>query len=284
MLTVTLLLSGPHRLAMLETAFDSIPLDSWAVSEVLVRHQGGPWNWGGALRERILAEPKVRLVEFPDRVDFAQSFNRTVDAVQTPWALLLPDDDFLVRPAAKAAFEQAFSSPQLRDVGMLAFGWYYLKQGRYLANRFHRPSLSAVLSCTPKFCSTALNVAHVRELGGFADLGGFVDADLFGRLTYEFDAALIPSRVGVYRMHDGQESQRIAAVYGPHVGALTRSLGRYARSPGELAAFERALASFLAPRSNSRLQRLDELGFQLRSRARPSAKRRAFRIRKWSAG
>jgi len=284
MLTVTLLLSGPHRLAMLETAFNSIPLDSWAVSEVLVRHQGGPWNWGGALRERILAEPKVRLIEFPDRVDFAQSFNRTLDAVQTPWALMLPDDDFLVRPAAKEAFEKAFNSPYVRDVGFLAFGWYYLKDGRYLGNRFHRPSLRAVLSCTPKFCTTLLNVPRVRELGGFAELGGFVDAELFGRLACEFDAALIPSRVGVYRMHEGQESNRIAAVYGPHVRELTRSLGRYARDNSELEAFERELAGFLAPSQKPSVRLLKELSFQLRSRARPATQTRAFRMRKWSAG
>lgn len=284
MLTVALLLSGPHRQAMVATAFDSIPLESPAVSEVIVRHQNGPWNWGGALRERILSHPKVRLVEFPDRVDWAHSFNRTLDAVHTPWALLLPDDDFLVRPTAKSAFEHAAQDRQLDDMGFVAFGWYYLKDGRYVGNRFHRPGLPAVLSCTPKFSTTLFNMRRVREIGGFKEMGGFVDSDLLGRLACEFNAIIAPPRVGVYRLHEGQESARIKTVYAPYVEAMKASLGRYARGPEELAAFERELEHFVAPRTKKSVQVLKELGFQLRSRGRPTASTRAFRMRKWFSG
>jgi hypothetical protein len=284
MLTVTLMLSGPHRQAMLATAFDSIPIESSAVSEVVVRHQNGPWNWGGALRERILAHPKVRLVEFPDRVDWAPSFNRTLDLVRTPWALMLPDDDFLVRLTAKSAFERAAADRQVDDVGFVAFGWYYLKDGRYVANRFHRPGLPAVLSCTPKFCTTMFNIRRVRELGGFNEMGGFVDAELLGRLACEFDAVIAPARVGVYRMHEGQESARMQAVYAPYVDAMRSSLGRYARDSTEREAFERELSHFVAPRTKKSVQLIKELGFQLRSRGRPVASTRGFRMRKWSSG
>lgn len=284
MLTVTLMLSGPHRQAMLATAFDSIPIESPAVSEVIVRHQNGPWNWGGALRERILSHPKVRLVEFPDRVDWAKSFNRTLDQVRTPWALMLPDDDFLVRSTAKSAFERASLDRQVDDVGFVAFGWYYLKEGRYVGNRFHRPGLPAVLSCTPKFCTTLFNMRRVRELGGFNEMGGFVDSELLGRLACEFDAVIAPPRVGVYRLHDGQESARMQAVYAPYVEAMKTSLGRYARDAAERAAFERELQHFVAPRTTKSVQLIKELGFQLRSRGRPAASTRAFRMRKWSSG
>jgi hypothetical protein len=284
MLTVTLMLSGPHRQAMLATAFDSIPIESPAVAEVIVRHQNGPWTWGGALRERILATPKVRLLEFPDRVDFAHSFNRTLDAVRTPWALILPDDDFLVRSNAKIAFERAAHDRLVHDVGFVAFGWYCLKGGRYVPNRFHRPSLSAVLSSTPKLCTTLFNMRRVRDLGGFAQMGGFVDAELLGRLACEFDAVIAPVRAGVYRMHEGQESTRMQAVYGPYVEAMRCSLGSYARRPGELEAFERELQHFVAPRTSKSMRLLKELAFQLRSEGRPSASPRAFRMRKWSSG
>jgi hypothetical protein len=284
MLTVTLMLSGPHRLAMLDTAFSSIPIESAVISEVVVRHQGGPWNWGGELRERILAHPKVRLVEFPDRVDWKQSFNRTLDQVRSPWALMLPDDDFLVRPVAKQSFEYVSQQKDLADIGLIAFGWHYLKDGRYVGNRFPQPGLPSILTCTPKFSTTWLNMRRVRELGGFGDMGGFVDAELFGRLACNFDAAIAPARVGIYRMHEGQESHRIAAVYGPFVDAMKQSLGPFARTPAERAAFERALADFIAPPRRPLLDNLRELAFDLRSRAQPSTREPITRIRKWSDG
>lgn len=284
MLTIALLLSGPHRQAMLETAFNSIPIESPAVSEVLVRHQGGPWNWGGALRERILAEPKVRLLEFPDKVPFTQSFNRTLDAVRTPWAMLLPDDDFLVRSAAKAGFELAAQDAHIQSCGLIAFGWYYLKHGRYLESRRPRSTLASLLHSTPKCCSTMLSMDKVRKLGGFADLGGFIDTELFGRLAYEFDAAFASIPVGVYRMHGGQESAQLQSMFVPYLQPVAQSLGRYARSVRERREFERALHEIAFPVRPPHAQLLGELSHQLRSRARPATfASPPIRIRKWLA-
>jgi hypothetical protein len=282
MLTVTIMLSGPHRTAMLETAFDSIPIDSDAVSEVVVRHQGGPWNWGGPLRERILSTPKVRLVEFADRVDWADSYNRTLDVVRTPWALLLPDDDFLVRPVAKHAFERALAAAG--DCGLIAFGWHFLQYGRYLASTSYRPELPALIHHTPKLCSTLINVRHAKALGGFAPVGGFVDTELFGRLVYERDAALVDSHAAVYRLHDGQESTRLASVYGPHVDRLLDTLGRYAKTPAERQAFERTLRGYVFARESALKKRLRSLAYTLRSRARPAHESASFRMQKWSSG
>ncbi|HEY6881742.1 MAG TPA: hypothetical protein VI299_27130 [Polyangiales bacterium] len=281
MLTVTLMLSGPHRTAMLETAFDSIPIDSDAVSEVIVRHQGGPWQWGGALRERILSTPKVRLLEFADRVDWAHSYNRTLDAVRTPWALLLPDDDFLVRSVAKRAFERALV--EAGDCGLIAFGWHFLQRGRYLASTDYRPALPALIHHTPKFCATLINVRHARRLGGFSSVGGFVDTELFGRLVYEHDAAIVNTHAAVYRLHEGQESNRLDSVYGPHVEHLLDTLGRYAKNEAERAAFERQLRGFVYPRDSELKKRLRALAYTLRSRPRPARESSRFRMQKWSS-
>jgi hypothetical protein len=282
MLTVTIMLSGPHRSAMLETAFDSIPIESPVVSEVVLRHQGGPWNWGGALRERILSTPKVRLLEFSDRVDWADSYNRTLAAVNTPWALLLPDDDFLVRSVAKSAFERAL--PEAGDCGLIAFGWYFLQYGRYLASTDYAPGLPALIHHTPKLCATLINVPHALQLGGFSPVGGFVDTDLFGRLLYEHDGLLASAHAAVYRLHEGQESTRLASVYGPHLPRLIDTLGRYAKSPRERAEFERELAGFVYPTDSELKKRLRSLAYPLRSRQRPARESAAFRMQKWSSG
>jgi hypothetical protein len=65
---------------------------------------------------------------------------------------------------------------------------------------------------------------------------------------------------------------------------MKSSLGRYARDPDERAAFERELQHFVAPRTKKSVQWIKELGFQLRSRGRPTASTSAFRMRKWSSG
>ncbi len=280
MLTVAVLLSGPHRLGMLETAFSSIPIDSPSVSEVLIRHQGGPWNWGGELRERITAHPKVRVVEFPDRVDFAPSFNRTLEAIQTPWAMILPDDDYLVRPAAKAGFEAVAAHPLSADCGFVAFGWYYLRYDRYLASYVKRRDLASVIHYTPKFCSTLLNLRRVRELGGFAgNVGGLLDTALLGRLAYEFDALIARTPVGVYRLHDGQESAQKLPL--AHAEALREWLAGYARTPDERDGFERRLAEAIAPSSSRAQELFSWLTYRARCRRQPREVADRISFRQW---
>ena len=281
MLTVAVLLSGPHRLGMLEAALASIPIDSPSVSQVLIRHQGGPWSWGGELRERMEAQPKVRLLEFPDRVDFAHSFNRTLDAIETPWAMLLPDDDYLLRPAAKAGFEAVTANPLAEECGLVAFGWYYLKDDRFVRGRLQGRELTALMRNTPKFCSTLLNLRRVRQLGGFPDnVGGLLDTALFGRLAYQYDALIAPTPIGVYRMHSGQESaQQLPA---PHAEALRQWLGGYARTNCEREGFEERLAGTTAAASSRTSALFQNLSFRLRSQPRPKETAGRIRFRKWS--
>jgi hypothetical protein len=287
MLTVVVMLSGPHRFEMLETAIASIPIDSPHVAEVQLRHQGGAWDWGGELRRRMEAHPKVRVIEFPDKVDFAKSYNRTLDKVDTPWALLLPDDDFLLTTSARAAFAAvAQQSEASAHYGFVAFGWYYLKDGRYLASHVKRRGLRAALHYAPKLCSTLLNVGRVRELGGFdGSVGGFNDTVLFGRLAFEYDALVGRAPIGIYRMHDGQESARMQSVYAPYVDALLASLGQYARNPRERQDFERELTDYVQDRAKPVSNLVQSLSFRLRSLPQPIEaleERREVGMRRWS--
>jgi hypothetical protein len=283
MLTVVVMLSGPHRYEMLETAIASIPINSPHVSQVQLRHQGGPWDWGGELRRRMEAHPKVRVIEFPDKVDFAKSYNRTLDKVDTPWAMLLPDDDFLLTTAAEAAFDAVAQQSASADYGFAAFGWYYLKDGRYLASHVKRRGLRAALLYAPKLCSTLLNVRRVRELGGFdGSVGGFNDTVLFGRLAFEYDALVGAAPIGIYRMHDGQESARMQSVYAPYVDALLASLGQYARNPRERQEFERELTDYVQDRAKPVSNLVQSLSFRLRSLPQPIEGPREVGMRKWS--
>ncbi|MET0284652.1 MAG: hypothetical protein ABW352_09290 [Polyangiales bacterium] len=279
MLTIAVLLSGPHRRAMVETALESVPLDSPLVSELLIRHQNGPWNWGADLRRKWEQHPKVRVLEFPDRVDFAQSYNRTFDAIKTPWAMLLPDDDFLVRPVARAAFEAAFAQPAVDQRGLLIFGWYYLKHQLYLHGHIKAQDLAGLMRQTPKFSSVLFNLRRVRELGGFpGDVGGLLDTALIGSLAYRFDALITNTPIGVYRMHTGQESaQKLPPQY---VETLRHGLAGFARSEEERLAFEAMLDNSTTGAGTLR-GLVAEATFALRSRTRPAPAPSKFQFRSW---
>lgn len=280
MLTIAVLLSGPHRRAMLETALDSVPLDSPQVTELLIRHQNGPWDWGGDLRRKWESHPKVRVLEFPDRADFAQSYNRTFDAIRTPWAMLLPDDDFLVRPAARVAFEAAFAQPAYDQRGLLIFGWYYLKDQLYLHSALKDHDLAGLLRHTPKFSSVLFNLRRVRELGGFpGDAGGMLDTALIGSLMYRFDALITDTPIGVYRMHHGQESAQKPPPQ--WVETLRHGLAGFARSEEERLAFDEAIEA--AAGADTVRGLLSRATFRLRALTRPSAPppARKIRFRSW---
>ena len=285
MVTVVVMLSGPHRLAMLETALNSIPIDSPAISEVHIRNQGGPWDWAPALRARWESHPKVRIIEFPDRVDFAKSYNRTVDQVKSPWVMLLPDDDYLLKEPARVAFESVVAHPNGEQYGFAAFGWYYLKNGRFLKSYVKRRNLWGALYHLPKLVTMLINVRRLREIGGFdGTTGGFNDIVLFSQLAYEYDALIAETPIGVYRMHEGQESAKMQAVYAPFVPAVSALLGRYARSAKERKEFERSLASY-APRngrSGPLRTLLQDMSFGVRSETHPNETHRHVEFRKWS--
>ncbi|HEX5658213.1 MAG TPA: hypothetical protein VFX59_13505 [Polyangiales bacterium] len=263
---------------MLETALESVPLDSPIVSQLLIRHQDGPWNWGGDLRRKWEQHPKVRVLEFPDRVDFAKSYNRTFDAIETPWAMLLPDDDFLVRPAARAAFDAAFAQPAYDQRGLMIFGWYYLRDQLYLHGHLKSHDLAGLMRQTPKFSSVLFNLRRVRELGGFpGDVGGLLDTALIGSLAYRFDALITDTPIGVYRMHAGQESaQKLPPAY---VEALRHGLAGYARSEEERERFDELLDAAAGPGSVRAL--LAQATFALRARTRPAPPPRRFNFRTW---
>jgi hypothetical protein len=286
MLTVAVLLSGPHRLEMLDTALSSIPIDSPTVSAVHIMHQNGKWDWGGALRERMEAHPKVRIIEFPSKVDFASSFNRTLDTVQSPWGLILPDDDYLLASSAESAFKAVAADPNSLEYGFAAFGWYYLKDERFLASYLkRRGGLHATLYFAPKFCTTMLNMKRVRELGGFnGTVGGFCDTVLFGQLSYEFNALVAATPIGIYRMHEGQESQRMQKVYAPYVDQLSKLLGGYARDAKERKTFERELFEFAngEGRIGGAQAVIADLTFRLRSRAQPVNAPSRVDLLRWS--
>lgn len=273
MLTVIIPISGEHRSQWLEQAIESVPFDTPQIDEVLLVHQGGPWSWGDGLRRRLADQPKLRVVEYSDRMDFVGNFNRSIAESRSRWVMLLPDDDFLLRDVFARAIEKADDALS-SDAGLISFGWYYLKHDRYLPDYLRRHEAPFLQRFTPKLCATLINTRHFGSIGGFsADYGGFCDTVLFARLIHEFNAWRAPTPVAVYRLHQQQESARVQQVYTPYYYATVRGLSTAIRSEDERELLERRLRAFLDSHRSVLPRAADRLLTRLRGSREPRATR-----------
>jgi hypothetical protein len=283
MLTIVVMMSGPHRYEMLKAAIASIPLDCELLTHVILQHQGGRWDWGASLRQQIEQHPKVRILEFSDRVGVAASFNRTLEHVVTPWVLMLPDDDFLLSRTTVSGLNALATYHAAAEFGLFAFGWYYTRSGRYLHSHVKGRGLLGALYYTPKMCSTFVNMKKVRELGGFDEsLGGFTDTALFGRLCFEYDAVLCETPIGVYRLHNGQLSAA-PSIYSPFATALFKTFCGFAEDARERGVFEKHVTAYGSDTERMLTAPLRYMNFLLKSRTTFDDAQIISPLRSWSS-
>jgi hypothetical protein len=198
---------------------------------------------------------------------------------------MLPDDDYLLSSTADSAFRAVAADPSALDCGFAAFGWYYLKDERFLASHMKQRGLHGALHYAPKFATTLFNMKRFHAVGGFdGTVGGFCDTALFGRLAFEYDALIGDTPIGIYRLHDGQESARLRKVYAPYVETLIQLLGRYARDERERLDFERELFEYAhgSGRIGGVRAIVQDILFPLRSRKRPIDAPTKVAVERWS--
>lgn len=245
MLTIVVLLSGPHRLQWLTEAIASIPLSSEQISAVHVMHQDGRWDWAPRLRASLEQQPKVRIIEFDQRFDYVDNFNRCVNLVQSRWALLLPDDDSLMVDGFAQMLPLSIEA-MASDAGFIAYGWYYLKANRYVPDYVRRYDVAYMQRYTPKFCTTMINVDDFRQVGGFkAAYGGFCDTVLFAELAHAHNAWTSPTPAGIYRLHDEQATAQASTIYAPYFDVTVDALCRFAERDEDRPQLQQRMRSFV---------------------------------------
>lgn len=272
LLTVVVCLSGPHRLDMLTQAMDSLPLDAPELGAVQVLHRhGGRWDWAPELRARYEGHPKVTIIEEPFSLpSFEQNATRALPRVQTDWVHYLHDDDYAVTENFRLALA---ALPRLGTPrrAFAAFGWYAATRGWFLPQRLAGPSLLDITRRTPKFCSTFLNTALLRQEGGLPTLGGFSDTEVFARLAARHGAWRCDTPIGVYRWHTGQDSfagEGVRQSYYDTLQASIKAVSDLAQSEAErrqvdaiftrMAHRQRLLRERIANRVEMMLQRVPE--------------------------
>jgi hypothetical protein len=244
--------SGLHRKQWLAEALRSIPWDAPQLSQVNIVHQGEVWNWADDLRSEVERQPKAKIIEFPEPLELAASLNRGVSTVATEWFVMLADDDYLLTAAFAAALEQ-FETLRRQPIGLIAYGWYYLKQqaGYFMADRVRSCSPAGALRYTPPLCATFIRKSAFQTCNGFDSTnGGFMDTLLFARMIRREGALFSASPIGVFRIHQQQISADRAKLYGPYAAACRKQLLRYATTSGDAAAFDRQMKRFLNNKSS----------------------------------
>jgi hypothetical protein len=281
-ITVTVPLSGPHRLEWMTQAVDSVPLDLPQIEAMHIVHPGGPWTWAPALRERLERHPKVRIIEFPDRLEVCGSLNRVTATAKTRWALLLPDDDGLNRSVVPAALEAAREALD-SHVGLISFGWCYLMNGRYKADHVQRRRVADLVRYLPKCSATFVNVAHFQSINGFEPrYGSYSDLVTYAKLVHAFGAWTSDVPLGIYRMHEGQLSvEHHQKAYLPSVGPAIEALQALTPDPAERDEIAARLHAHASNVHSTAPHGWRRLGYWLRSAAKPPSDAGQPRLVPW---
>lgn len=210
-------------------AFDSaIRTDQRFVSSIVVVDNSQSPQFRSYLNEVIAKanDNRVNVISHPDRVSMAKSWNSSLNTVRTAWVLFLHDDDELLNVNSHIDSILPILDKSL-NYGFVAFEFqchYYsriFRTNRRVTRRWLKPiSAMSLLDECPKLVSTIINVEQLRKLHGFSDeYGNFLDLIAFLEIFKAANALFVPITLGVYHLHDGNESDitKRATGYGNYI-------------------------------------------------------------------
>jgi glycosyltransferase involved in cell wall biosynthesis len=205
-------------------AFDSVKkIDKRLVSRIVIIDNSQSPLFQSYLNELILRSDDSRVIVFskPERVSMANSWNSALNSVRTDWVLFLHDDDELLDITPSIATITELLN-KYSNVGFVAFDFqcqYYsriAKKIKRVTRSWRKPinAESLIYEC-PKLVSTIINVEQLKKINGFSDAyGNFLDFIVFLEIYKSADALFVQIPIGVYHLHDDNES----AVSKRHIG------------------------------------------------------------------
>jgi len=185
------------------------------VNKIIIVDNSQSAEFSNYIDDIILENKNVIITQIRhfERVSMADSWNSALEIITTPWVLYLHDDDELLNIDLYSDLIE-MELKKNSNLGFLTFNFYSQYQKKLFQNnsrKFHRwPKLlntEALLEECPKLVSTIINVKQLRNLNGFADeYGNFLDLIVFLELFKYAGAKSIQVPLGVYHLHDENES------------------------------------------------------------------------------
>jgi len=170
-------------------------------------------------------DDRFSIAVYPLRKSMAQSWNDGLLKVAQPWVLYLHDDDELIYGAIDSINHDLLDQC---DTGFVSFDY------RLVTEKFKRDikrnivseedMIISIIENCPKFVSTLINTAKLKEIGGWSDpYGNFLDLVAFLELYVLAGAKFKSIVIGVYLKHEGNESNlsKREAGYGDSIPVVT---------------------------------------------------------------
>lgn len=197
------------------------------IKEILILDNSQSEGFGRFLRDSVgkLNDERVQCLKYSERRSMAASWNSGMEAATQPWLLYLHDDDELLPDAVS---ELSLELLQDLNSSFICCDYNVTDGTKLITTKRVVDSQSdlviSIVDNCPKFVSTLINSAKLKEIGGWSDRYGYF-LDLMGFLQlYKCGEVKFHSVVlGCYWKHEDNASslsQREVG-YGESIPAVT---------------------------------------------------------------
>ena len=260
---ITIAIPTIGRSKTFNRAFNSaLKVDIRLISGIVIINNSQSTEFTSYLEDQISKanDSRIILISHPARVSMAESWNSSLNLIRTAWVLFLHDDDELldINSAIDLILKRI---EEFSNVGFLAFDFkcqypsrLFQKNRRIMHNWPKVLNVEALIDECPKFVSTIINVEELRRIDGFSNnYGNFLDTIAFLEIFKFASAASIAITLGVYHLHEDNESdiQKRATGYGDFIPQVCKSFFELYQSPEVRYRFVNSILSFVYPQKQN---------------------------------
>lgn len=265
---ITIIIPTIGRIKTFGRAFYSaLQADTRLISSIVVINNSQSTEFTSYLNE-IMAktnDTRVTLILHLDRVSMASSWNSSLNLIRTAWVLFLHDDDELLDINSDVD-SILIKLEEYSNVGFLAFDFQCQHSSQvFRMNKrimHHWPKVMKVdtlIHECPKFVSTIINVEELRRVDGFSDdYGNFLDMIVFFEIFKSANAVSIPIYIGVYHLHDDNDSniRNRATGYGNFIPQVCKKFFELYQDPQVRYIFAKSILGFVYPQKRNLILRV----------------------------
>lgn len=247
--------------------YSALQVDTRLISSITIINNSQSTEFKSYLDDEITKanDGRIILVSHPNRISMADSWNSSLNLIRTEWVLFLHDDDELldINSSVDLILKRL---EEFSNIGFLAFDFkcqyhskFFQKNRRIIRNWPPVLEVDTLIDECPKFVSTVINVEKLREINGFSnDYGNFLDTIVFLEIFRFARATSIPITLGVYHLHEDNESdiRKRATGYGNFIPQVCKSFFELYQNPEVRYRFVISILGFVYPQKQNLILRI----------------------------